>query len=131
MAAGTIGGNAMKAFTWSTKDLERPPRGDVDWVRSIVERIQYKPTWRLVVSGSSSFGLVEVQASYEAEDVAAQGRQTVIGCVFLVNPLNDEERIVRQIVGEITKMEMHERDEWLRYRGIRLNEPHTEAEGPD
>jgi hypothetical protein len=101
-------------------------------VGGIVGRIAYKKQWRAIVTRKSERRetIVELRHAEPNADEWDRPELTVAEVTMLVQladvlVLKDGEHYVKhRIIGAIIASEMHELDEWLRFDGKRVKEPH-------
>lgn len=108
-------------------------------MRSILERITYKPEWRFEVTSMAP--TLKVQEAFNlyicfaAQNVEKQSERIFIGSNTIlssweIEPLSDKEIVDRIISHKIRKMEEHEFMEWLKLDGFCVRDPHS-VEGKD
>lgn len=114
-----------------SKKIIAPPLSYTD-AKAVVASIKYKPDWIIKVQPSwlTKPGCVphsvDLQIMFTALDSINQEQETY---VFIDVPMpldvvNTEDKVVTFVREAITQAEAHERDEWLRYKGELLDDPH-------
>lgn len=94
--------------------------------RFVRERVSYKPGWELRVDavGPSYHPFLSVRA--DLEDSYDPGRQTRIGIRQAIPPVRSEEQLLRWVRDALGRIELHERDEWLKLDGEMPFDPHRD-----
>jgi 5-methylcytosine-specific restriction endonuclease McrA len=112
-------------------DVRREQGGGVMDVAAVIEGITYKPGWRLSVTrrqdylfgGSPGVNLLRITA--EVPDARHPGRTTTVTADnFIPEYVDSEEHLLRWVRHALTQVELHERDEFFRYQGDLVNDPH-------
>lgn len=108
-------------------------------MKGLLERFRYKPGWKLEVIPTSMFAESAINAcsigmtfrapnaeswNQDESNIIVLGRRVTISWDELHECT--EEELVRTIGDQVKLFEMHEVDEWLRFDGVRLNDPHPE-----
>lgn len=102
--------------------------------KTVVEAFQYKPDWEISLKPAwyteSVFARnsVRLEVRFTAIDSTDpdQERDTdvLFDVTFDLDLMPGEDALVDFVRQTITQAEMHERDEWLRYKGELLDDPH-------
>lgn len=108
---------------------------DLARLRMIVGQVTYKPGWefRLDILYESSLHVsVVLRVTHREKDVGSDKEvflSLAIGFMFEeVQGIDDKEFVERYVYRLIRDAELHELDEWLKFRGEHLHEPHPEEE---
>jgi hypothetical protein len=124
-----------------------PPRWAADrpaW-EALLARITYRPGWQLRVFEDYSSGAMALHVIAQVEDTYHPGRvgrilhgHLIPAYLRLQDPLdaqlsrpeNLEAERIRWIREALGRVELHERDEWLKVDGVRLFDPHANDPRP-
>lgn len=111
----------------------KPPGLTVKQAFAIVAAVTYKPGWRVTLEPDPFPGHVVLRVSVDmvpaGMTVSPPGHNVVkvqVTGTQVLGPLDQltEERLLNEIQRQIQAMEMHEVDEWLKYKGKHVREPH-------
>lgn len=114
-------------------------------IQEIIDKVSYKPNVRFALSFGSD-GIITIKITRPVEDATKipdrpsvivmshrveYGPQTALCCFSLDNLIKiTKEQLISVVKYElfegIRNMELHEMDEWLRYEGKYVNDPHPE-----
>lgn len=102
-------------------------------VRSIVERITYKPGWTLNVGRDGERLYVQASVSEESDLTLDPTRRTTNRTPWksgkrYLSPFMCRQEIVGTVLGLIQDAELHELREWFRYRGAAIYNPHLDPD---
>lgn len=108
---------------------------DFEWFKSVLDRVIYKPKWKLTTyrhgvngdvmwSGEFLAPDADLPVQFGSPSVSIRSTCSVPLPLFVSR---DVDRTVEWIRHQITEMEYHERDEWFRVDGKRVCEPHREV----
>lgn len=88
--------------------------------KAVVEAIQYKPGWKISLTPG------QINITFMALDSVDQECETEVTINSSFDPLwfRTEEKLLAFVREAITQAELHERDEWFRYNGELLDDPH-------
>lgn len=97
-------------------------------LRRIVGSVTYKPGWEFTVDSKGE--TIYVLASWPATDVES-GEETKLHNSFGINAMQmeqmkDDDVVKHCITQLIRSSELHEMDEWFRYKGEHVRDPHPE-----
>lgn len=102
-------------------------------VQGVIDKISYKPEWTFRCGLSPVSDDIEVRMTFNAKDSTGKriGYDPVILSIrisyeIILRAKNAEEYVKETIFHSIRTMEMHEIDEWLKYNGVHVNDPHPE-----
>jgi hypothetical protein len=118
----------------------RPTYTQMETLESALKEVEYKPGWKfelfsglddVVMHGPS----LNVYVSFECANAYGQYSLGPVGNCIAYNPHDffkdvgdseelDEVRFALMIKNQIKRLELHELDEWLKIKGVRLVEPH-------
>lgn len=104
-------------------------------VRALLERVTYKPGWRIKVSRPTDRGLhnywepVTIQAQYPTVDVNTL--ETIMLNLHHQIDIHTAEEVSEDILVDLIShiikgFEMHEFDEWFKLDGKHVRDPHPE-----
>lgn len=99
-------------------------------VQDILDNITYKPGTRMIAE-IRDYGF-EINIGIEQQVLDVDTKQptrvrnfTCISVPELLTYKGDVEKYVLRCVDQqLTRMELHEKNEWLRYKGVWVNDPH-------
>jgi len=92
-------------------------------IREIVKAITYKEGW-VFQCRDSMFDAVEVRVGVKVKDVEAPDKEIVLNQAMLVHEGMEKERVLMCVCQLVRELEIHEMDEWLKFEGQRINNPH-------
>lgn len=108
-------------------------------VQNILNRIAYKPTWKLSASAPAEViweaWYVTIHLYYEApsvDDPGAIAKLAISMKVYkdeLAKMLASKDFVNWIVVALIKRAELHEMDEWLKFDGAHVTDPHPELRG--
>jgi hypothetical protein len=112
-----------------------------DEVRAVLDRVTYRPGWTIQVRVPLALDAVSqiheavrggpllmVDVRGPVRDSNDPEREVLIGQSFPLPPrLRGEEDLLRWLRHALGRVELHERDEWLRVDGATPFDPHAEA----
>lgn len=117
----------------------RPTRlKSVHEVRRVLERITYKPLWKITVSQAHvsdeylfclAYKAPDAMRAYrDAENVHNPYTWTKIITTYATHPANvrTEEEVLETVKSLIRQAEVHEQNEWLKIDGKHVTDPHPE-----
>jgi hypothetical protein len=104
-------------------------------IAEIVNGITYKPGWQLSVTtetrqnylynGSPVTGMKHLTITAEVPDACIPGKTTTVTADnFIPEYIDSEENLLRWVKYALTQVELHERDEFFRYQGGLVSDPH-------
>jgi hypothetical protein len=104
-------------------------------LQDIVRKIHYKPHCKLDVHRISDYFVVNIVVVMIVPDINSPERRTVIQFASTVDlefmeQMTDFEVVERYVSRAILEAELHEMDEWLKFEGRCVKEPHPEAQTP-
>lgn len=94
-------------------------------IRAVVADLDYMPGWAFTVRGDQYQPVLRIEAT--APDARRRGETTDLGIDSPIPPLPDEETLLGWLRWRVHQIACHEVDEFLLWRGERLNDPHKEA----
>lgn len=105
---------------------------DFEWFKSVLDRVTYKPKWRLTTYRHAVNGDVMWSGEFLAPDADlpvqfGSPSAPVRSTCFVPLPLlvsRDADYVIEWLISRVTQMEYHERDEWFRVDGKHVHEPH-------
>lgn len=93
----------------------------------VIGRIEYKPNFQLRVGNLISGDLSLVISMWVLH--RDTGQHSPVMAEHLIEPeAFDEMRLVHFVHHQLRAMELHECDEFFKYRGVRIFDPHKKAE---
>jgi len=96
----------------------------------IVDQISYKPKYFLDARLALEYDAVEIRLSYPALNVENPSENIILRSkdIILGEALKhlEEEDLLKQVYCLFRTAELHELDEWFKFNGKRLKEPHKE-----
>lgn len=104
---------------------------NIDEIESIVDRIDYKPGWALVLRPDQR----SLQISRVVPDSRDPGRDVKVGSVHPIPPVLTQGSlnplsvisVVTWVKTEIRRCELHELDEFFRLDGQLVDDPHKDG----
>lgn len=103
-------------------------------VRSVLQKVTYKPGW--VITAFDHRTIQEPKNDFFSFHLCLQpdivsGRQTEIAhhsslSIFDLANMKDDQVITYFVTNAIRDMEMHEMDEWFKFDGFHVRDPHPE-----
>lgn len=98
----------------------------------VISRIEYKPDWRIetyrdTTYGGHAFDSVLLRIKFKALDSVRKVEEAdvVIALDIKSYMFREPKDVVWFVKNAITEAEMHERDEWLRFDGVLVDDPHA------
>jgi hypothetical protein len=108
-------------------------RDVVALVEGILKKITYKVGWKFRAQRNHAWDGVEVWISYLDKDATGKtpgenylNLRVAISMHELSHMRHPEKYLMHRIFEGIRTAEMHEIDEWLKYDGVHVNDPHPE-----
>lgn len=114
--------------------IERRPIGAEEFrqwsrINDFVNRFSYKPGWQFVLQDfrwDRMDNLVRLDVSARVQDVMNPEKTILIG-ETVTFPMTEQEDIISyRLLALVNSMERHEIEEWLRFDGIPVRNPHPE-----
>lgn len=103
--------------------------GLLNRVQEVVDKISYKPGYEFICKRSEYHDDVIVTlVSVPVLDSTGTGEMRPIRGNLMVATYHDEEYIKRSIFSMIRAMELHEMNEWLKFEGKYIENPHPERD---
>jgi hypothetical protein len=99
-------------------------------LRGILREVSYKPSWKFYVERHEFDNLV-LWSEWPVPDTDRPEVQIILRHAFSISAWSMESMTDNQIVDyiitqSIRQAEMHEMDEWFRYKGDHVRDPHPE-----
>lgn len=125
-----------------------------EWAKTVIAELSYKPEWTFTIDLDRRIGVVSLYTKFYAPDSRLSERRYVIredveflcgkcgerrqatalcpvrGKQIIPNSIlesRNEKTFLRWLKYVIDTIEHHEIDEWFRFRGELVNDPHAEA----
>jgi hypothetical protein len=105
----------------------------MDLLQGILKKITYKEGWEFRAQRSPGWEAVEVSISYLNKDATGKtpgenylALRIAIPMYELSHMSHPEKYLMHRIFEGIRQAEMHEIDEWLKFDGVHVNDPHPE-----
>lgn len=95
---------------------------------AMLDKFTYKPDWRMEIIQQSSYPELTLQTVFKAVDTYHPGRTVeVVSQCPLPDRINDEKEFSNWLREAIRRQEIHEMDEWFKYKetGKPINNPHA------
>lgn len=106
-------------------------------LKRIIDSVTYKPNWKISIIEDIDYGInyVMLQFVFKTKDVSNITNDIIISrtssisllTLNVMNEFSDKEWVNRLLWRVIKEMEIHELDEWLKFKGKCIKEPHKEG----
>lgn len=108
--------------------MVRSSIGEFEQAHEWLSRLSYKPTFKFHLRRAICTDHIELRITHLVDDVQNPDRQKihVSAChIVPVGTLQSFDEFKAWIRSLIMTLEIHELDEWLKFDGIQMNDPHA------
>ncbi len=101
---------------------------------AVVESISYKPNWKIMATHNVDQFAVVMCVMHKAEDTYHPGVEIPVVLTKTLHNLSlershGEDFLLEEVHRMIREVELHELDEWFKYKGQRIYDPHNTRNG--
>lgn len=93
-------------------------------IEGVLAQVEYRPGWAFTVKGGHPEG-TQLNIRAEVEDAYNRGMMVTLSIDTFIPPCPRPRDFLRWLAWRLERIEIHESQEWFRWRGQIVRDPHT------